>query len=287
MKPKTIKIIATILTVAVGLMIIGGGIAMIAGMQGATKDLIGMGVGNYLRLLGVMHILFAILFVYPKTFKLGFILLSCYLAGAIATELSHGQKLEAVFPLALVWVTTFLRDRSVFFPTSKVVSLQKEEELIDNNFQKNNEIMNYLELKKTDWVSVSGLWLGRIVLAYMTFIFIMVGLRGLLHPVASAAEFGISLGSPTGITVVRVAFGGFPLATAILTLMSLIFPKQMFNGLILTAMVVGVLTIVRIYGVAIDGMTAWNMKVLKPEIVITVLSIVAIIFEMRRHKRLK
>src|ERR1700747_3058677 len=48
-----------------------------------------VGCGRYLRLLGVMEIAFAALFVVPATMKLGFILASCYFAGAIATELSH------------------------------------------------------------------------------------------------------------------------------------------------------------------------------------------------------
>jgi len=48
-----------------------------------------LGVGRYLVLLGVMEIAFAALFVVPATMKLGFILASCYFAGAIATELSH------------------------------------------------------------------------------------------------------------------------------------------------------------------------------------------------------
>ncbi len=48
-----------------------------------------LGAGRYLRLLGVMEIAFAALFVMPATMKLGFILASCYFADAIATELSH------------------------------------------------------------------------------------------------------------------------------------------------------------------------------------------------------
>ncbi len=126
MKPNIIKIISTIFTVVVTILIAGGGIAILSGSKGATKGLIDMGVGDYLTLLGIMHIVFAILFIYPKTSRLGFLLLCCYLGGAIATELSHGQKLEAIFPLILVWIAAFLRDRHIFLPTHQQKETNKE-----------------------------------------------------------------------------------------------------------------------------------------------------------------
>ena len=48
--------------------------------------------------------------------KLGFILASCYFAGAIATELSHeALKVYPFIPIALLWIGAFIRDRSIFF----------------------------------------------------------------------------------------------------------------------------------------------------------------------------
>ena len=73
-------------------------------------------VGRYLRLLGVMEIAFAALFVVPATMKLGFILASCYFAGAIATELSHRSlKVSPFIPIVLLWIGAFIRERSIFF----------------------------------------------------------------------------------------------------------------------------------------------------------------------------
>jgi hypothetical protein len=75
-----------------------------------------LGVGRYLQLLGVMEVAFAILFVIPATMKLGFILASCYFAGAIATELSHDAlKVNPFIPIVLLWIGAFIRDRSIFF----------------------------------------------------------------------------------------------------------------------------------------------------------------------------
>ena len=47
--------------------------------------------------------------------KLGFILASCYFAGAIATELSHDVlKVNPFVPIILLWTGAFIRDRSIF-----------------------------------------------------------------------------------------------------------------------------------------------------------------------------
>ena len=69
--------------------------------------------------LGLMEIAFAILFIFPKTMRIGFILLCCYFAGAMATELSHdGSMLNPGIPLTLIWITAFLRDKSLFLGSS-------------------------------------------------------------------------------------------------------------------------------------------------------------------------
>src|SRR2546428_8796 len=67
-----------------------------------------VGVGRYLRLLGVMEIAFAAPFVVPATMKLGFILASCYFAGAIATELSHAERDRYRFASHARYVDAFI-----------------------------------------------------------------------------------------------------------------------------------------------------------------------------------
>lgn len=62
------------------------------------------------RLLGVIEILSAIVFVIPRTAMLGLLLLSSYLGGAITTHLLHKQGI--LFPAALeslVWIGACLR----------------------------------------------------------------------------------------------------------------------------------------------------------------------------------
>ena len=65
------------------------GVLKLLGNSRVAEEMSKLGIGRYLRLLGVIEIALAALFVVPATMKLGFILASCYFAGAIATELSH------------------------------------------------------------------------------------------------------------------------------------------------------------------------------------------------------
>ncbi|KAA9354791.1 DoxX family protein [Larkinella humicola] len=119
MNAKTKRIIALLFTVIASGMVILSGIMKLMGSTDVVKTLTNAGVGSYIPLLGIMEIAFAGLFLYPKTMKLGFVLLCCYFAGAMATELSHGGPLAgAVMVMVLVWIAAFLRDKTVFFPTA-------------------------------------------------------------------------------------------------------------------------------------------------------------------------
>ena len=92
------------------------GVLKLAHNPRVVEEMWRVGVGRYLRLLGVMQVAFAALFVVPATMKLGFILASCYFAGAIATELSHKVlKVNPFIPIALLWIGALIRDPSIFF----------------------------------------------------------------------------------------------------------------------------------------------------------------------------
>ena len=117
---KAEKIITIIITVLAVAMVAFSGIMKLSGNQEGAKMLESLGVGQYRVMLGVAEILFAALFAFPKTMKIGFILLSCYFAGALATELSHQVTPNALTPMILIWIAAFLRDRSIFFQTNRI-----------------------------------------------------------------------------------------------------------------------------------------------------------------------
>ena len=98
------------------LLIALSGVLKLPGNPKILEGMTTLGVGRYVRLLGVMELTFATLFVIPATFKLGFLLASCYFGGAIATELSHDAlKFNPFLPIVLLWIGAFIRDRTIFF----------------------------------------------------------------------------------------------------------------------------------------------------------------------------
>ncbi len=75
------------------------------------KNLIKMGLGDSIRLIGVGELLAAILFLIPKTSSLGVLLVSAHLGGAIATHMEHGEMyLGPSVILVLIWVGNYLRN---------------------------------------------------------------------------------------------------------------------------------------------------------------------------------
>ena len=114
---KAKKIAAIAFTAIASLLVIFSGIMKLTGNPDAVKLLTAYGVGDYINLLGIMEVVFALLFAYPLTRKIGFILLSCYFAGAMATDLSHGADIShPLMPMVLIWVAAFLSDKYIFLP---------------------------------------------------------------------------------------------------------------------------------------------------------------------------
>jgi hypothetical protein len=108
---RIIIIVITVLAVAMPAL---SGLMKLIETPDGTKLLEAFGVGQYRVGLGLAEIVFAGLFAFPKTMKIGFILLASYFAGALATELSHQASLNSLIPLVLVWITAFLRSRCIF-----------------------------------------------------------------------------------------------------------------------------------------------------------------------------
>ena len=118
MVAKTRNILVWIFAIVVSLLVVSSGVAKLVGAKDVVDKLTQIGVGAYVPLLGFMEILFTILFLIPKTIKIGFILITCYFAGAIATDLSHGGSIfSPVLILSLVWVAAFLRRPDIFYNT--------------------------------------------------------------------------------------------------------------------------------------------------------------------------
>ncbi|HEX6333283.1 MAG TPA: hypothetical protein VFZ78_03590 [Flavisolibacter sp.] len=99
----------------ISLAIIAAGVAKLIPVAGLVTIYARLGLLDYMPLLGVTEILFAIVFLIPATMRHGLLLLTGYFGGAMAVEFSHGNVfLVPAIILSLVWLAAYLRDRSVF-----------------------------------------------------------------------------------------------------------------------------------------------------------------------------
>lgn len=123
----------------------------------------------------------------------------------------------------------------------------------------------------------------RVPLVMMTIIFSLISVRYLSNPVTAAAKVGISFTSPGGITIVRVGFAAFPLSFAILAFISLFSERHRLSGLYMVLTVDSIVMAVRTLGI-IAAHSMESAKLLAPETVLLVLSLIAIRLEWNAAK---
>lgn len=124
MVTKTKGIVSVVLISLIGFMLILGGVMKIAKAEPEEimKNLAKYGYTDYLPYIGTISLLSGLLLVYPKTSKIGFLLGSCYFAGATALELSGKQPLIAPVFIVILWIGMFLKDRAMFLPAANITS---------------------------------------------------------------------------------------------------------------------------------------------------------------------
>ncbi len=116
---KTTRILSIVLMVLPSLMLIMSAIMKLAHAPALVEGFNKSGLGNYLSFIGVIELLAVALFLYPKTRKLGFLLLCSYLGGAISIELASGQPPMAAIILSLIWVSVYLSNKPMFIDSPK------------------------------------------------------------------------------------------------------------------------------------------------------------------------
>ncbi|MEP7127801.1 MAG: DoxX family protein [Chitinophagales bacterium] len=118
MTTETKRIISILLMAIPSLMLIASGLMKLMGTQQIIQGLTKGGLGNYIVFFGVIELIAVALFIYPKTYKIGFLLLCCYLGGALSIELAGGHPPVTAILLILVWISMFLRNREMFLHPS-------------------------------------------------------------------------------------------------------------------------------------------------------------------------
>lgn len=118
MSAKTTRIISIVLMVIPSLMLIMSGVMKLIGAEQVVTGLTKVGLGSYITLFGVIELVAVALFLYPKTYKIGFLLICCYLGGALSIELATAQPPSAAIFLSIVWIGVFLKDKLMFLTSS-------------------------------------------------------------------------------------------------------------------------------------------------------------------------
>ncbi len=111
MSEKTHNIVRLVLGGLIALIFIASAVNKLIGSAEAVAMAANFGIdAATFRMLGIIEIIAALLFLYPRTGVLGTLLLVAYIGGAIATHLEHGDSYIAqVVISALLWLVAIYR----------------------------------------------------------------------------------------------------------------------------------------------------------------------------------
>lgn len=109
MNPRVKKIIYWVLTCLVAFVFIATGLQKLTSLSDPEAGQ-GLGGVSHQAILGVMQIVFAILFIIPRTAVVGTLFLIAYMGGAIAVHfVANEDILLQVIIQSLIWITAFYR----------------------------------------------------------------------------------------------------------------------------------------------------------------------------------
>jgi|SRR6187200_23224 len=115
MKSKTRKFLKWIPSILAALIIVSGSVMKLTAQPELVEIFSKSGMLPYMKELGIAELLFVSLFLWSRSLRIGFFLLTAYFGGAMAVELS--QHIFFIMPaviLTLVWLAAWLRDGSLF-----------------------------------------------------------------------------------------------------------------------------------------------------------------------------
>jgi DoxX-like family len=115
MKSNTRKSLKWIPSILAALIIVSGSFMKLTAQPQLVEVFSKSGMLPYMKGLGIAELLFVSLFLWPRSLRIGFFLLTAYFGGAMAVELS--QHIFFIMPaviLTLVWLAAWLRDGSLF-----------------------------------------------------------------------------------------------------------------------------------------------------------------------------
>ncbi len=120
MNSKTSNIISLSLTILLSLLLLMSAFMKLSGAEEVVNGLSAIGLGKAVSFLGVIELVSVVLFLIPKTRKIGFLFLCSYLGGAASIELASGKFPVALVFIAIAWISVYLKDKQLFLPSATV-----------------------------------------------------------------------------------------------------------------------------------------------------------------------
>jgi hypothetical protein len=120
MKSKTRKFLKWMPSILAALIIVSGSVMKLTVQPQLAEVFSRSGMLPYMKGLGIAELLFVSLFLWPRSLRIGFFLLTGYFGGAMAVELSqHFFFIMPAVILTMVWLGAWLRDGSLFSTAQK------------------------------------------------------------------------------------------------------------------------------------------------------------------------
>lgn len=95
-------------------MVTMSGVMKIIGAKEVVENMNKGGFSSYIQLFGLIELVSVALVLFRPSYKIGFLLLCCYLGGALAIELGAGKFPTAALLLVLLWTGVYLRNPALF-----------------------------------------------------------------------------------------------------------------------------------------------------------------------------
>ena len=110
------------------------------------------------------------------------------------------------------------------------------------------------------------LWFARVVTAYALLLFAFLAYLYVFKPLDHIAKFGITAsGTPESVNFLRAGPGALFLGMALLAGVGLLLPRKLLACLWGVAIFTGCVVAVRLYGMALDGVTPVQLSELRNE----------------------